>query len=384
MDLPAFLAALVAPLERGSELVAGVQVADLSTTLGLRVSVLVEGRLAHLELSDAAEGGPFAARTPRMLVRYRSGEGDRALDGKLGLALAEALAAHVAPREDAAFARLAAANAEAGSDEAGARLREVQVERLLEPVGGAVPHFTVTPYVGCLIGCRFCYAQTRVGEERRLLGLPDVAWGSYLAVRVNAAEVLARELEAAPPRPVKVCPIVSDPYQSAEKRYRVTRSCLEALHAAREPRAVLVLTRSALVLRDIDLLARMARPYVGVSLPTRDDEVRRHFEPRADSVEARLEVLARFRAEGVRTFAVVQPILPGPIDALADALAARVDSVWIDVLQGVLGAAGDFEGRWAESQHEAWQRARAAELAAKLEERGVAIWRGDLPPDVIE
>jgi len=237
--------------------------------------------------------------------------------------------------------------------------------------------------VGCLIGCRFCYAQSRVGIARDLERLPNVPWGSYVDARINAPEVLAKELAETAPRPLKFCPIVCDPYQAVEKRYGITRRCLEAIRDAGAAWPTMVLTRSRLIERDAALLASLPSARGGVSIPTIDDAVRQHFEPRGASVDDRLGVLRMLRAAGVPTFAVVQPLLPGSIVALADALAETVSSVSIDVLHGVEGAEEEFDApAYVESKDADWQVARALELEAALEVRGVAVWRGELPPDL--
>jgi DNA repair photolyase len=205
-------------------------------------------------------------------------------------------------------------------------------------------------------------------------------------VRRNAPQVLAREL-AEPARavlPIKFCPVVSDPYQAVERRARVTRACLDVIAAAGRPWPTLLLTRSALILEDRERIAGLARAWVGVSLPTVDDEVRRHFEPRGATVAERLEVLRAFRSLGVRTLAVVQPLLPGSLAAHADALAGCADSVSIDVLRGVEGAGDLFSGdpRWVASAGDEWQLARAHALVDLLAARGVPVWRGELPPEL--
>jgi DNA repair photolyase len=237
--------------------------------------------------------------------------------------------------------------------------------------------------VGCLVGCRFCYAQSRVGEVRRLARLPEAPWGSYVDARVNAPEVLARELESLPAWPIKFCPIVSDPYQPIERRLGLMRACLEALRAAARPRPVMVLTRCRLVERDLDIIAALPRGLVGVSIPTIDDSVRRHFEPRGASIPERLAILETFARAGVETFAVVQPILPGSIPELAEALARLSRSVSIDVLRGTFGAEAEFaDPRYEHAQSGAWQRARADELADELRARGAQVWSGELPPGI--
>jgi len=290
----------------------------------------------------------------------------------------------VAQNEDAVLAAIEReAAAEDEAPRAGGRVREVQVDTALEPaLDGPMAFFTITPYVGCVIGCRFCYAQAPIGHMRRLARAPVVPWGSYVDVRVNLPDVLARELVDAPPWPIKFCPILSDPYQAVESRYGVTRACLQALRAA-APRPVFVLTRSRLVERDAELIASLPDARVGASIPTFDDDVRRHFEPRAASIAERFAVLRTLRAAGVETFAVVQPMLPGPVDAFADALAEAVSSVSIDVLYGVQGAAADFaDPSYAATATDDWQRERAAALTDALVRRGVAIWNGELPPSL--
>jgi DNA repair photolyase len=385
MNLARHLRALIAPVEIGDALVPGAVITDLSTDLGLRITVDAGGREVQIEIARAEDGGRFAARSERLLVRYRDGAGRGGVDPKLGLALCQAVVARAAPRErevlDAMAREAAAARV---LDEGGARVREVQVERLLTPAGTQAERYhALSPYVGCLVGCRFCYAQTRVAEVRRLEMLPDVPWGSYVDVRVNAAEVLAGELARLTPLPIKFCPIVSDPYHPIERRYRVTRACIEVIAASAAPPPVLVLTRCRLVERDLDVLSALPRAYVGVSIPTIDDEVRRHFEPRGATIAERLAILAAAARAGVRTFAVVQPLLPGSTEELASALAATCGSASIDVLRGEFGASADLaDPRFAEARDPAWQRARAEAMARGLAARGVAIWGGELPPDI--
>src|SRR6185295_15161284 len=105
----------------------------------------------------------------------------------------------------------------------------------------------------------------------------------------------------------------------------------------------MILTRSHLILRDVEILARLAEAWAGISLPTVDDEVRRHFEPRAASIEERLEIFRTMRAAGVHTVGVVQPLMAGSVEALADVLATHVDAVIIDVLREEEGATEDFD-----------------------------------------
>jgi DNA repair photolyase len=382
-DLRENLLALVAPLAVGDEIAAGLRLLDASTELGLRLTFARGAERFAIEVAPASEGAGHVARSAHLAFGYRSSPGP--VDAATAAALCRIVAERAAVNEERVLAAIAEAASRAREvDDGTARVREVEVERLLERAGPpGSPIYSLSPYVGCLVGCRFCYAQSRLARVRRLEGRPAVPWGSYVDVRSNAAEVLARELAVLTDSfPVKLCPIVSDPYHAVERRYRLTRRCLETLAAA-PTRPTLVLTRAALIERDVDVLCRLPQGYAGMSLPTVDDEVRAHFEPRGASVGERLRVLLTLRAAGVRTFAVVQPVLPGSIEALADALAETVSSVRVDTLTGVEGAAADFaDPRYAEAVTPAWQEDRARALGAALAARGVALWPGELPAEL--
>jgi DNA repair photolyase len=210
-------------------------------------------------------------------------------------------------------------------------VREIAVERALMPEGPG--HYYFNPYVGCMIGCAFCYVQERADFSRRLEALPRLEWGRYVDVKVNAAEVLRREVKQHPPGIVRMSPILTDPYQPIERRYRITRQALEVfLDAGFAP---VILTRGARVVEDLELLRRFPAAAVGFSIPTDDDSVRVAFEPGADPVEERLEALAACHAAGLRTFAVIQPVLPMNVDRLVQRLAPIVRAVRVDCMQDV-------------------------------------------------
>jgi DNA repair photolyase len=207
-------------------------------------------------------------------------------------------------------------------------VREILVDRLLIPEGR--DHYYIDPYVGCMIGCPFCYVMDRADFSRRLEGLPWLPWGHYLDVKVNAAEVLRRETQSVKRGIVRLSPILTDPYQSAERHYRITRQCLEVL--LETALAPVVLTRAPRILDDIELLKRFPRALVGFSIPTDADEYRQIFEPGADPIDERLEALRALHAAGVRTFAVIQPVLPMDVDRLVDQVAPFVRAVRLDRL----------------------------------------------------
>lgn len=183
------------------------------------------------------------------------------------------------------------------------------------------------PYAGCGHRCAYCYTQwVRFGAS------------AHAAVRakVNAAEVLRRQLPRL--RGTVVLSTMTDPYQPAEARYRLTRSLLEML--LESALGVSVLTKSDLCCRDLALLARFPRVRceVGLSVAPLSAAARRELEPGAPTLERRIAALGALRHAGVRTFAFVAPILPGVAPAEVDRLVALldgvVDRVLVDELRG--------------------------------------------------
>ena len=265
MDLRAHLLELLAPLRPGEELTPGARLLGVSTEVGFWLTLQLPSGEVQIEVAPLGEGR-FAARTAQFAISYRDEGGRNRIDSALGLALCRAVAERVGRNEARVAEALAQRPAEAAK---AARVREVRVESVLETAGhGDERFFKLSPYAGCLIGCRYCYAQTPMSAVRRLEMLPEAPWGSYVDVRVNAAEVLAAELAALEPRPIKFCPILSDPYQAVEARYRVTRACLETIRAAARPWPALLLPRSKLVTRDTALLASLPAAWVGASIPS--------------------------------------------------------------------------------------------------------------------
>jgi DNA repair photolyase len=187
--------------------------------------------------------------------------------------------------------------------------------------------YSLNPYVGCFFGCKYCYASFM----RRFTG-HDEPWGEFVDVKVNAPEVLARQLKRLRPGHVTMS-LVTDPYQPIERKYELTRRCLEVFLKLR-PRSELfslsILTRSVLVLRDPDLLRQLPSVEVGMSVTTNDEVIRRIFEPRAPAIPGRIETLRKLKAAGIQTYAFIGPMLPMDPKRLAKQLAGAVDHVLVD------------------------------------------------------
>ncbi len=210
-------------------------------------------------------------------------------------------------------------------------VREIEVDRVLVSEGAG--HFYVNPYVGCMVGCEFCWAGPNADFSRELEQLPELPWGRWTDVKINAPAVLRRELREHSPGIVRMSPVVTDPYQPLEKTFRITRGCLEAIaDAGYSP---VILTREARVCEDLEVLSRCRSAAVGLSIPTDDDSVRLAFEPGASPIEERFDALERCYRAGVRTFVVVQPLLPMDPERLVARVAPFVRAVRLDRMHSV-------------------------------------------------
>ena len=172
---------------------------------------------------------------------------------------------------------------------------------------------SVNPYRGCEHGCVYCYAR----PTHAYLGLsPGIDFETRLYAKTNAAQQLDAELRKPGYRAaVLALGANTDPYQPIEERQRITRGVLETLAAFRHP--VTITTKSALVLRDIDLLQDMARQNLGrvqFSVATLDRSIARTLEPRASTPARRLEALRALAQAGVPTGVIVAPLIPALTD----------------------------------------------------------------------
>lgn len=226
--------------------------------------------------------------------------------------------------------------------------------------------YCVNPYVGCAHGCSYCYA----AFMKRFTGHAE-PWGEFLDAKVNAVALLRRELRRAKPGRVMLSS-VTDPYQPAEKLRRLTRGCLEALLDFRFP--VSILTRSPLVLRDLDLLRRFREVSVGLSIPTDDEAVRKLLEPRAPPIAARVEALQALRAAGVRTWVFDGPLLPQDPARYVETIGDAAGEVLIDRLNYADRVKALYRRHGLHAALEdGWFEATAAALRRGFEARGVAV-----------
>lgn len=169
---------------------------------------------------------------------------------------------------------------------------------------------SINPYRGCEHGCVYCFAR----PTHAFMGLsPGVDFEAKLFAKPDAARLLDKELskDGYMPRTIAIG-TNTDPYQPIEKQYRIMREILEVLEARGHP--VGIVTKSALVARDIDILARMAErglAKVALSITTLDRKLARTMEPRAATPAKRLETIRQLSDAGIPTSVMVAPIIPG-------------------------------------------------------------------------
>lgn len=190
---------------------------------------------------------------------------------------------------------------------------EIRVRSVLNRVEGMPFRWSINPYRGCAHGCPFCYAR----KTHWFLDQDGVAdWSRRVFVKVNAPEVLRAELARPTWRREEVAVgTATDPYQPIEGKYRITRRILEALAEFRTPASLV--TRSPLVVRDLDVLedlARGAHVTVCVSLATLDPRLARDLEPGVAPPAQRLRAVARLAHHGIPVGILLAPILPGLTD----------------------------------------------------------------------
>jgi DNA repair photolyase len=168
---------------------------------------------------------------------------------------------------------------------------------------------SINPYRGCAHGCPYCFAR----PSHAYLGLsPGLDFETRLTAKVNAAEELREELAKPGYRcePLTIG-VNTDAYQPIERQQRITRSILEVVHETNHP--VSLITKSALIERDLDLLAPMAKKHlvsVTLSITTLDHEISRRMEPRTSAPARRLEAIRRLTEAGIPVNVNVAPVIP--------------------------------------------------------------------------
>ena len=240
------------------------------------------------------------------------------------------------------------------------RIREIEAKNILSK--SQVYDYALNPYVGCRHGCVYCYARFM----KRFTGHME-KWGDFVDVKINAPALLAEELKRKKIGRVWISG-VCDPYQPAEKKYGLTRKCIDILAENGWP--VTIQTKSALVLRDAGILKRLKDSEVGFTITTADESVLRIFEPGAPPARKRLEALGILHSEGIQTYAMIAPILPGA-EALPKELKGKVERVILDRLNYHYADCAYREHGMAWAKGEGFFTQKANNLKAAFEKEGI-------------
>lgn len=200
----------------------------------------------------------------------------------------------------------------------------IEVKNALNKSGIYGVQYCLNPYRGCQHACKYCYAEfiiKKTGKKDR--------WGSYIDIKNNFIEVLEREAIKLK-KGLVMLSSVTDPYQPVEAKTAMTRKCLKILTENKFP--IFILTKSPLVLRDVDILKNCEDCEVGITVTTDNEDIRKLFEPFAPSIESRISALYRLKREGIKTSAFIGPALPMIPENLLRKIENSVDYIYIDKL----------------------------------------------------
>lgn len=215
------------------------------------------------------------------------------------------------------------------------QIREIEVKSILNRSKLRSDGYTINPYVGCQHACVYCYACFM----KRLTN-HDEPWGEFVDAKINTAEVFEKQFRRTKDGEGAFIGSATDGYQPLEIKYELTRGILQKIvdiqSASLIPKefSVSILTKSDIVLRDIDLLKRIPDAEVGFSISMPNEKARRLFEPRAVPMKQRFEALKTLRENGIATFSFIGPILPGitNLPSIFAALEGNVEYVFGETL----------------------------------------------------
>jgi DNA repair photolyase len=177
--------------------------------------------------------------------------------------------------------------------------------------------WTINPFRGCEFGCKYCYARyTHEFMEMR----DGVDFEQKIFIKQHAANLLRQELRQVKPGEEIAIGTATDPYQPAEKRFEVTRAILEEF-ARHQGLEIGIVTKSNLVLRDVDLLRRVSESnklFVNITITTLNVGLARTLEPRAPRPDLRLDAMKKLNQSGISAGVICAPVLPGITDSPRD------------------------------------------------------------------
>lgn len=188
-------------------------------------------------------------------------------------------------------------------------IQEIEAKSILTLSKLPDADYVVNPYIGCRFGCTYCYASFM----GRFVNKKVFDWGEYVYVKINTPELLRKEVKKLKNKgrgKSVLFSSVTDPYQGIEVKYKLTRQCLEILADYGFEGTVGILTKSDLVLRDIDILKKVKHTDIGMTITATDDSISRYFEKYAPPASVRLKTMKKLNKLGFNTYVFVGPLLP--------------------------------------------------------------------------
>jgi len=185
------------------------------------------------------------------------------------------------------------------------KIKEIKAKSILVKSGLGCD-FVINPYIGCGHGCKYCYARFM----KRFTNHPE-EWGEFIDVKINAPDLIPKNKEKYENKSILMSS-TTDPYQPIEIKYKITRKILEKLIPIQPD--LEILTKSDLILRDLDLLKQFKKCTVTFSLSILDENIRKQLELRSTPVNKRIEALKKIHKTKIRTVVFISPIFPGFTD----------------------------------------------------------------------
>ncbi|HCU04922.1 MAG: hypothetical protein A2X77_02970 [Gammaproteobacteria bacterium GWE2_42_36] len=182
------------------------------------------------------------------------------------------------------------------------RYVEIQVKSIITPSKLPQSTYVINPYMGCSHACRYCYAKFMKRFSNHV-----EAWGDFVDIKINALDVMPKNQQKYENQSITIGS-VTDPYQPIEARYELTRKILMHLQASKAE--FYLITKSPLIVRDIDLLKQFTNMTVLLSAGFHDDVTRKLFEPRTAPIDARLDAAKQLARHGIKTILFISPIFP--------------------------------------------------------------------------
>ena len=224
------------------------------------------------------------------------------------------------------------------------QIKEIKAKSIITKSKLPETDYVINPYVGAMQGGNYCYAQFMKKFTNH-----TEPWCQFLDIKINSIDLIPEKSNKYKNKSIGLCS-VTDPYLPLEKKYKLTRGILERLIPL-EP-DIWILTKSDLIIRDIDLLKQFKNCRTAVSLGIMDDSVRKEIEPFASSVQQRINAIKKLKEAGIRTAIFICPIFPELTDwkAIVEKTKDYVDEFWFDTLNIYPGIYSNIK-YWLKNYH---------------------------------